>query len=144
MKPREWAGLTDLDQKCFPYDSSDDLRPDRLWWVAVTSASGKVVGYAGAYLWRPDFALVLCRAGVAWRHRGHGLQRRLIAARVQQAKREGMREVWTYTSHANIASNNSLIATGFTLWHPEHWGGTKRVMRTTPEHGWLYWRKVVG
>jgi L-amino acid N-acyltransferase YncA len=64
--------------------------------------------------------------------RGHGLQRRLIKVREQQAKRNGWRACITYTAPDNFASANSLIKAGYRLYGPsEVWAMP----------GALYWRK---
>jgi GNAT superfamily N-acetyltransferase len=74
--------------------------------------------------------MYLCRAGVLPAHRGQGLQKRLIRARIQVAKEKGMNWLVTDTND-NPASGNSLIACGFKLFEP-----------TVPwaANGAIYWR----
>jgi GNAT superfamily N-acetyltransferase len=73
----------------------------------------------------------LCRAGVLSGYRGHGIQKKLIRARIRQAKALGWNWLVTDT-YLNPASSNSLIATGFKLFEPSKpWGATQT----------LYWRK---
>jgi GNAT superfamily N-acetyltransferase len=59
----------------------------------------------------------LCRAGVLDDFTGHGLQKRLILARVKQAKKLGWNWVITDTTD-NPASANSLINAGFKIYTP--------------------------
>ena len=121
LTPEIAAELHDLDARCFPVDSRE--RTDRdLWWLAYEGT--RVVGYAGARVWEPDQALYLHRAGVLPEARGQGLQRRLIRARVQYARRLGLIRAYTYTAAWNVRSSNNLAACGFRLWRPARpWGG---------------------
>jgi GNAT superfamily N-acetyltransferase len=63
-------------------------------------------------------------------HRGHGAQKRLIRARIRQARALGW--TWLITdTYQNPVSSNNLIATNFTLFEPtKPWGA----------EGTLYWR----
>jgi GNAT superfamily N-acetyltransferase len=114
-----------LDEVCFPADvrvATENV----LWWI--TWLNGEAVAYAGLRVCRESFnrgLAFLCRAGVRPEHRGHGLQRRMIEARVAYARKLGIRELVTYVVPDNLASANSLIACGFKLYRPEHrWGGS--------------------
>jgi GNAT superfamily N-acetyltransferase len=93
---------------------------------------GTPVGFAGyvrSAQWHD--AVYLCRSGVLASHRGHGLQKRLIRAREQHARKRGYR--WALTdTFDNPASSNSLISSGYRLYEPARpWG----------KRGALYWRK---
>lgn len=95
--------------------------PSEQIWLA--EEAGTPVGFAGAVMWGPDQCAYLTRAGVTPSARGHGLQRRLIRARVRWAREQGARGVYTYTSREGIYSANNLIREGFTLWTPARpWG----------------------
>jgi GNAT superfamily N-acetyltransferase len=59
----------------------------------------------------------LNRCGVSFDHRGHGLQRRLLRCRERRARRNGWRYCITDTTD-NLASANSLIKAGSTLYRP--------------------------
>ena len=61
----------------------------------------------------------MIRSGVLSKHRGQGLQKRLIKARIAMARRHGYQEIVTYVLDWNLASANSLIACGFRLYNPE-------------------------
>lgn len=104
-----------LDARLFPEDVPYRER-DAQWWVVETgdSRSRRVIGYAAARIFgtRPA-TCYLTRVGVAVRHRGHGLQRRLIRARERWAASRGCTEVVTYVSSDNVHSLNSLIACGY-------------------------------
>lgn len=140
-RPSELPALLAMDRQCFPYDSREDFkRTKAVWWVVVHQ--GELVGYAGGFPWNygSENAFVLCRCGVLPGHRGHGLQRRLLAARIAHAKREGRSWLWTYTASTNMVSSNNLIRAGFTLWRPARWGG---VNDPASAAGWLYWKRKV-
>lgn len=100
------------------------------WWVATTSDDAVAFcGLTPSARWADTGYLV--RAGVMPIARGHGLQRRMIQARSNHARRLGMRWLITDTFN-NPASANSLIACGFRLFEPRKpWG----------LDGALYWRK---
>jgi GNAT superfamily N-acetyltransferase len=63
-------------------------------------------------------------------HRGQGVQKRLIRARIRQARALGWNWLITDT-YLNPASANSLIATGFKMYEPSQPWGAKQT---------LYWR----
>lgn len=130
-----------LDDACFPAEEIDSFRDvkDVAWWVAVEDS--KVVGFAGARIWRwmGESALYLHRCGVSKSARGQGLQRRFIRARLAFGKREELDEAWTYTSYANTRSSNNLIRCGFELWIPSHWGG--RDPLRLDDNAFLYWKR---
>lgn len=125
--------LSRLQERCLPNDEPFDTTVG-YWWLVVT-ASGDDAGFAGlvrSIRWT-DCAY-LCRAGVLPAYRGQGVQKRLIRARLRQAKAIGMRWVVTDT-YDNPASSNSLISTGFKLFKPSKpWGGD----------GTLYWKIKLG
>ena len=68
----------------------------------------------------------MIRSGVRSKHRGQGLQKRLIKARIAMARRNGFSEIVTYVLDWNLASANSLIACGFRLYTPaDYYAGKK-------------------
>lgn len=104
-----------LHRDCFPYDSP--LMPKMGWWW-ICWRGGEAVGFAGMYLSsRWTDTVYLCRAGILPEHRGHGLQRRLIRARVRMARSIGM--TWAVTdTRQNASSANNLIREGFLMIQP--------------------------
>jgi len=121
--------LSILQSLCLPHDKPyDTTRGD--WWIVrdafnIDCAFGGIVA---SQRWSDTG--YLCRAGVIPTHRGNGLQRRLIRARIRQARELGWNWVITDTYH-NPASANSLIAVGFKMFEPTiPWGA----------NGTLYWR----
>ena len=122
--------LTLLQRACLPLDCV--YKPtDKGYWYVVYTPSGEAVGFAGIVpSSRWSDTMYLCRAGITRSHRGQGLQKRLIQARVRKAKALGMNWVVTDTNE-NPASANSLISTGFKMFEPsEPWG-----LKTA-----LYWK----
>lgn len=136
----DFGDIASIDSACFP---AEELRvldsSDAAWWVATRD--DEVVGFAGAIPWvyKGESALYLYRCGVVRSARGHGLQRRLIRARVRHAREEGLDEVWTYTSYMNARSSNNLIRCGFELWLPGTWGGVDPFR--LDDNAFIYWRR---
>jgi GNAT superfamily N-acetyltransferase len=113
--------LIHLQKQILPADSP--YKPDRgHWWVAYAE-DGKPVAFAGlvrSIKWTDTG--YLCRAGVLDEFTGHGLQRRLILARIRKAKELGWNWLITDTTN-NPASSNSLINCGFKIYTPgQPWG----------------------
>lgn len=122
--------LAGLQLKCLPYD---EIFPSiEGWWFVAFEKRLGAVGFSGMVL-SSQFTdcVYLCRAGVLPYHRGRGLQKRLIQARLNKARKMGMN--WAVTdTYDNPASSNSLISAGFKLYDPSRpWG----------MEGALYWRK---
>jgi GNAT superfamily N-acetyltransferase len=105
-----------LQKKILPSDNI--YKPDRgHWWIAY-AVDGKPVAFAGlvrSIKWTDTG--YLCRAGVLDGYTGHGLQKRLILARVKQARKLGWNWCITDTTN-NPASANSLINAGFKIYTP--------------------------
>lgn len=123
--------LEALHVLCLPLDDLPDFH-EGSWWLATLK--GEPVAFAGM---RPAFsepdAAYLSRCGVLAGHRGHGLQRRLLYARLAAAKRQGFKTVIT-TTYCNPHSSNNLIRCGFRMYEPASpWGAT----------GTNYWRRSV-
>jgi ribosomal protein S18 acetylase RimI-like enzyme len=115
----------------------DSSKPsnDTMFWVGK-DPHGDIVAYGGMRF-PPEWPGVafLSRTGVHSEHRGQGLQKRLIRARVSHAVKCGCRSVVTYTSPDNAASANSLISCGFKVYVPT----TQYV-----GDGYVYWIKILG
>lgn len=126
--------ILSLDKICFPQDAPPPTDTAR-WWIAW--AGDCAAAYAGLRCCQsPENRglAFLCRAGVLSRHRGNGLQKRLIRVREKAARASGVTELVTYTTLWNVASANSLIACGFRLYNPaSRWGGKES----------LHWRKAL-
>ena len=119
--PSVQTTLLFLQKKILPADTP--YQPDRgHWWIAYAE-DGKPVGFAGlvrSTRWTDTG--YLCRAGVMDGFTGHGLQKRLILARIKQARKLGWNWLITDTTK-NPASSNSLINAGFKIYQPgQPWG----------------------
>jgi len=113
-----------IERECFPGDAwrVADAWDRWDWWVAEDDA-GDVCAFAAAVIIDGASAAFLALAGVAAESRGRGLQRRLIRVREAWARGQCCDRVVTYTAPGNLASANSLIATGYRLYDPaEAWG----------------------
>jgi GNAT superfamily N-acetyltransferase len=117
-----------LDAECFPSDHRPVLE-NSLWWVVWCGK--EPVGYAGLRVCEnaQNKGLgFLSRAGVIAKHRGRGLQKRLIRAREAAARSFGLNELVTYVAHWNSPSINSLVACGYRFYRPAtKWGGAASV-----------------
>lgn len=103
------------------------------WWGAFhRDEPEELVGFAGmlASSVEPG-SMYLNRSGVLKMHRGAGLQRLLIRARLKRAKDLGA-DSCTSDTYDNPFSANNLIAEGFRAYRP-----------VTPwrTEGTVYWRK---
>jgi GNAT superfamily N-acetyltransferase len=116
--PQDLDHVHDLDRICFPRESEVRLAHTQ-WWLVRTGGAGAPVAYAGMKLVDKGTGAFLSRVGVAPWARGHGLQRRLIRARVQAARDQGCRKVVTYVAWDNLKSTNNLVSEGFLFYNPE-------------------------
>lgn len=126
--PKAVYALAGLQLACLPGDKAFPM--DRGWWHVIY-IDETPVGFSGmvpSVRWTD--CVYLCRAGVLPEHQGHGLQKRLIRARLAKARALGYK--WAVTdTYDNPASANSLIANGFRLFRPsDPWAG----------EGSLFWR----
>ena len=130
--PSVQTTLSFLQKKILPEDTP--YKTDRgHWWIAYAE-DGKPVGFAGivrSTRWTDTG--YLCRAGVLDGFTGHGLQKRLIDARLRQARKLGWNWCITDTTD-NPASSNSLISCGFKLYTPSNPWSFKNA---------LYWKYKV-
>lgn len=121
--------IAELDKHCFPADGPCDVK--RGWWWLVYDDREEPVAYAGmrrSYLWSD--AGYTCRVGVLERHRGQGLQLRLLRVRQRYARSLGWNWLISDTWH-NPSSANNLIKAGFVTYEPRKpWG----------EKGTIYWK----
>ena len=102
-------GSVGCDAEPEEYDESD-------WWLAY---NGKPpIAFAGSVTNHKDY-VQLQRSGILPEYRGHGLQKRLIRARVSYSKAKGAKTVYTYCASWNSPSINSLISCGFKVYRPE-------------------------
>jgi GNAT superfamily N-acetyltransferase len=119
--------LTFFDSACVPeFDQGH-------WWLAFHQ--GEPVAFAGVVSsTRACNAGYFCRVGVLRRHRGAGLQLRLMRAMEARARHNGWSRVVSDTTD-NLASANNFIRAGYRLYRPQApwaWPNT------------LYWRKSIG
>jgi len=119
-----------LQKQCLPYD--DPLELDAGYWWLAWAGDGHLAGFCSLHdSQRWDDVAYLSRAGVLLHYQGWGLQKRLIKAREQFAKRAGYRWLVSDTTD-NPPSANSLIACGFRTYTP-----SQPYMQPTT----IYWRK---
>ena len=107
-----------LDAVCFPGDEPVFTGGDRVWWWAERE-DGCHVAYAGVSPLRDQGLAYFCRAGVVPQYRGHGLQRRLLRARIAWCRKNKLEPITDCTAD-NVASINNLVAVGFKAYLPEY------------------------
>jgi GNAT superfamily N-acetyltransferase len=77
------------------------------------------VAFAGLTRARAADCGYLKRSGVLAKHRGNGLQVRLLRTREKQARKNGWKYLLTDTT-GNIHSSNSLMRAGYRLFEPKN------------------------
>lgn len=113
---RTAALIMRMQKETLPSDTP--YEPAKGVWFIAYAENGEPAGYAGlvqsTQWWDTAY---LCRAGVLYKYRGNGLQKRLIKARIRAAKTMGFNWLITDTSD-NAPSANSLISAGFRMYDP--------------------------
>ena len=109
------------------------VEPTGVWWIGFDGK--QAVAFAGM---RPSVRWekvgYLCLAGVLPSHRGQGLQKRMIKARVAHARALKWQAVLTETIFDNPHSMTNLIDCGFRPYAPAiPWGDKSAV----------YWRRFL-
>lgn len=110
------------DRVCFPFDEPYIFAWDRnVTWVAYEG--DELAGYLSAHpLGRGRW--FFSRVGALPAYRGQGLQRRLMAALEAHGRREGWREIVTYTVGRNGFSTANILASGYRTYEPrKSWVG---------------------
>jgi GNAT superfamily N-acetyltransferase len=88
------------------------------WWIAWDG--DHPVGYCALVpSVRYPHSGYMARAGVTASHRGNGIQKKLIRARVNFAPKLGFVMLYSDTVYGNIPSANNLISEGFRLYKPD-------------------------
>lgn len=104
----------------FP-DDEEDL--DGQLWVGHDNTNTPVA-FCSARKLKSENAVFFSRAGVLPCAAGHGLQRRMINARIRWAREQDADFCITYTVHDNHASIVNLLRCGFRFYRPAHlWAG---------------------
>ena len=110
-----------LHKKTFPSDEFYESKKN-VYWLAIAKYSTKedeVVGFAVAT--ELDHGILfLSRAGIIWKARGKGLQKRLIRVRTNYARKNNFKQAITYTSVDNISSFLNLLRCKFMPYIPEY------------------------
>ena len=121
--------LKDLNAITFDDGSYVPDFDDGIWWIAYYS--GRAIGFAGL-LPETSVSGYLQRVGILKSYRGHRLQRRFIFAREREARRIGLKKLYSDTMKENYASINNLAACGYKMFKPQQpWSGPDQ----------LYWKK---
>lgn len=121
-----------LDHRCFPQDKRCEFE-NNYWWFLYNRK--KVIAYCSMmFIDRGGLVGYFTRVGVLKNYRGRGLQRKLIKARINYAKRKGADRVVTYTLCSNTSSSNNLIACKFKTYKPTiMWAG----------EDCIYWQRML-
>jgi len=123
--------IIEMDLACLKEEA---IKPELIdqWWIAFLDDAP--VAYAGlhpsSHHKRAGF---LARAGVLPKHRGNGLQRRLIRVREKEAIKRRLFRMVSFTRN-NPPSANNLIACGYSVFIPKKlWAPSDAT----------YWHKVL-
>lgn len=104
------------DRVCFPFDKAYMFAWEKnVSWVAYEK--DELVGYLSAHPLR-NGVWFFSRVGVMPSHRGQGLQRKLMAVMERHGRREGWREIVTYTVGRNGFSTANILASGYRTYEP--------------------------
>jgi GNAT superfamily N-acetyltransferase len=134
-KLRHWKWMDrgvfrDLDNACFPVDESFKNDDTYHWWVVFIGKTP--VAYAGMAVEKSKgkqiVSVKFTRCGVLPDYRGHGFQRRLIAARISWCRRRGVKEIKTYCALHNTQSKANLITHGFSCRRGSEWFTFRKVL----------------
>lgn len=117
--------LEAMDRVCFPHDHPYGLfHWDKgVCWIAIQGSSGEFysdplpIGYIAAHPIRRG-VWFYSRVGVMPSARGVGLQRKLMATLEKHGRREGWREIVTYTVGRNGFSTANILAAGYRTYEP--------------------------
>lgn len=131
--PDEYADeLLEMQKTCLPESTPVKLAEGDEWWIAfLVDAPVAFAAMRPSVRW--PLTGYLGRAGVLPGHRGNGLQRRLVHARIRRAQALGWQWLVSDTIDNPVSSNN-LIKCGFCLYEPKIKWGFK---------GALYFRKYI-
>lgn len=105
------------DRVCFPFDKPYIFGWDKnVSWVA--KKGDELAGYLSAHPLNNRGRWFFSRVGVMPAYRGQGLQRRLMAVLEAHGRREGWREIVTYTVGRNGYSTDNILASGYRTYEP--------------------------
>jgi L-amino acid N-acyltransferase YncA len=105
-----------MEEVCFPEEVLTCIgKRDLHWWIVYNN--GVPIAYASAK--KHLSYLFLTRVGVLPNFRGNGIQKILIASRLDFAREKGVKDIITYTSKCNVSSIKNLDSFGFEEWLPE-------------------------
>jgi GNAT superfamily N-acetyltransferase len=108
--------LNELVDVSFPYITEAELE-NGYWWLAYRD--NNPVAFAGLIATRDDPRTgYYKRAGVHPKHRGHGLQIRLMRVRERKARKMGWTSLVSECTNTPFSANN-FIKAGFQIYQPE-------------------------
>jgi len=114
--PDDIEAIEAADRVCFPFDKPYMFAWDKnASWVAHDKE--ELVGYLSAHPLRNGIWF-FSRVGVMPSHRGQGLQRKLMTVMERHGRREGWREVVTYTVGRNGYSTANILEAGYRTYEP--------------------------
>ena len=114
--PDDIEAIEAADRVCFPFDKPYMFAWDKnASWVAHDKE--ELVGYLSAHPLRNGIWF-FSRVGFMPSHRGQGLQRKLMTVMERHGRREGWREVVTYTVGRNGYSTANILEAGYRTYEP--------------------------
>lgn len=125
-----------LIDDCFPPGTlAEKARTPRegIWWMAWHGSDAVAFSGIVESIVYPGNGYIALQ-GVVPKHRGRGLQLRMIKAAERYGRQHGWAELITETIHDNAQSGNTMIRAGFKMFVPA------RPWNTAPV---CYWRKAL-
>lgn len=115
-KSEDYQRIASLDCQLFPKDYPVVVWDRGAWWLGYIA--GVPIAYCGILQLDSEYGY-LNRAGVLPEMQGQGIQKKLIARRINYARDMGWSYVVTDTVYDNYASINNLISCGFKVYCPQ-------------------------
>lgn len=117
-KSTDYDLVRQLHEDIFPLDEMVNIVEGKTHcWIVWLN--GDAVGFCAMDLLSSNIAY-FSRAGLSYKVRGKGLQKRLISVRERFAKKQGYAKIITYTVLDNIKSSVNLQKRGYFLYEPEY------------------------
>lgn len=117
--------IDEADKVCFPHDHRYIFAWEKnVTWVArlpspETKEGLELAAYITAHpLNKRQSVWFFSRVGVLPWARGRGLQRKLMQVMERHGRREGWREIVTYTVPANLWSTRNILEAGYRTYEP--------------------------
>jgi len=114
---KDYQALSNMYRRAFPSDTMRDFPSDTCW--LIKDEGYKTIGFCSVSTPAHDPTTVFLATSATFVH-GAGFHRDSINWRVLWARRNGFKDVVTYTTLDNHRSIANLIRTGFHFYYPQN------------------------